>query len=353
MQNDKSKISWEEFTQQSDEFRSSFYQKNSHFYHCINSNQFDRLFLDYIYKLTNKVRLLNKTATGANFLRNLLPNKRAMLYFMQPSTRTYLSFKTACQILGISTSDVRDTQTSSESKGESADDTLQTFSSYFDIIIMRHFQPNRCARAAWHLEQTPRPIPIINAGSGKDQHPTQALLDIYTLRRSFEHNGGLDNKTILLAGDLLRGRTVRSLALLARHFKNIKLILSSPKQFSFRQDIIQLLDQYKIDYIQTNKFADHLPEADAIYMTRIQDEHDDENFKSQKSYDDFCLKANKLTLLKKTAVILHPLPRREEIEPQVDEDKRAIYWRQERNGMWTRVALLAIILQVDKKINLF
>ena len=346
-------ISWQAFLKKDNKFKQSFFSHKNQIYDCINSYQFDRNFLDYIYNLTNKIRLINKSAQGAKFLQSLLAHKRAMLYFMQPSTRTYLSFKTACQILGIQTSDVRDTQVSSESKGESIDDTLQTFSSYFDIIIMRHFEANMCERAAWCLSQSDRPIPIINAGSGKDQHPTQALLDIYTLRRSFENRGGLQNKTILLAGDLLRGRTVRSLALLLRHFSNIKLILASPQKFNFKQDISDKLDDYQIEYIETEELNKYLPKADAVYMTRIQDEYDDDEFQSEKSYIDFSLTLNNLDFLKKEAVILHPLPRREEIAPEIDNDKRAIYWRQERNGMWTRVALLAIILGVDKNIQLF
>ena len=344
-------ISWEDFKNSSQDFKNIFFNEHGKIYDCIASSQFDREFLDKIYLLTNKIRKVSKTKEGAIELQQLLAHKRAMLYFMQPSTRTYLSFKTACQILGIRTSDVRDSRTSSEVKGESPDDTIRTFSSYFDIIIMRHPEEGMAERAAWSLNQTERPVPVINAGSGKDQHPTQALLDIYTLRRSFEDVGGLGGKTIMMAGDLLRGRTVRSLSLLLRHFEGCNIIFSSPEKFRMKSDILDVLKESGVNFSETNEFHKHLPEVDAIYMTRIQDEHDNEGFQSKSSYEEFSINPEDMDKLQEHCVILHPLPRREEISPEIDNDPRAVYWRQERNGMWTRAALLALILEVDDQIN--
>ena len=319
-------------------------------YHGLMAQQFDRAYLDEIYHLTNVIRAISKSKQGSLFLQSLLPHKKAMLYFMQPSTRTYLSFRTACQILGIQTSDVRDSSISSEVKGESSEDTLRTFSSYFDYIIMRHPEEGMAERAAWVLEHSDRTVPVLNAGSGKDQHPTQGLLDIYTLRRSFENHGGLKDKTIILAGDLLRGRTVRSLAQLLTHFEGIKLILSSPEKFRMKEDVIKILEDSNTEYVVTDKFKEHLPQADAIYMTRVQDEHDSGGEKSERSLPDFSLTVDDLSNLKEHVAILHPLPRRDELDPCIDNDPRAKYWRQERNGMWSRAALIILIAGKEQEV---
>jgi aspartate carbamoyltransferase catalytic subunit len=176
-------------------------------YDLIFSQQLTRKILEELYHITNQLRQIAKLKAGSLFLQSLLCHKRGMLYFTQPSSRTYLSFENACHILGIKTTEIRDPRVSSEVKGESFDDSLRTFSSYTDLIIMRHVVKNSAERAAWLLNtQTNRPIPVVNGGSGSDQHPTQALLDIYTLQRSFENQGGFDGKTILMCGDLKRGK---------------------------------------------------------------------------------------------------------------------------------------------------
>ena len=321
-------------------------------YHTLNAEQFDRPALDRIYTLTNIIRSISKTKNGATYLANRLRHQRAMLYFAQASTRTYLSFKTACDILGIRCTDVRDTSTSSEVKGESFGDTIRTFSSYFDVIVMRHSGEQMAEHAAYVLNCSDRPVPVLNAGSGKDQHPTQALLDIYTLRRSFETEGGINGKTILFAGDLARGRTVRSLSKLLALFDNVHIIFSAPSGFEMKSDVLQFLDAKGVHYIQTQDFLSQLPIADAIYMTRVQDEHDSgENRTSQRSYADFSLRYEHLALLKPKCAILHPLPRRDELDAKIDNDPRAKYWRQERNGMWTRAALLAITMGAELQIQ--
>src|SRR5690606_36990911 len=183
-------------------------------FHVIDPRPFDRVLLDDLCDLTTRVRSLAKDPDGARFLLGLLPDRRAMLYFVQPSTRTFLSFNNACHVLGIRTSEIRDPATSSEVKGESFEDSIRTFSSYVDVIIMRTREPGRAAVAARLMDSIPWPVPVIDAGSGSDQHPTQALLDIYTLDRSFAERGGIDGKVIGMMGDLKRGRTVRSLSYL-------------------------------------------------------------------------------------------------------------------------------------------
>ncbi len=319
--------------------------------HILSSSQFDREFLDYLFELTDSIRRLDKTKEGLIYLRGLLSEKRAMLYFTQPSTRTFLSFQAACHILGISSSEIRDPSTSSELKGESIEDSLQTFSSYVDLIIMRTAEPGLCDRIAEHLSQTDRPVPVINAGSGPDEHPTQALLDIYTIQRSFSKKGGVDGKTVVMVGDLKRGRTVRSLSGLLTLYKDVSIIFASPKKFGIADDLRINMKDSGIHFEETTDFKAALSQADAVYMTRIQDEYDSKDGESAAvDYSDFKLTSDHMSLMKSDAVILHPLPRRDEISKEIDQDPRAKYWRQERNGTWVRVALMTMIFGVDNRI---
>lgn len=321
-------------------------------FHCINVQQFDREFLEEICDLADKIREISRTKAGMEYLASTLNHKRAMLYFVQPSTRTFLSFYSACQMLGIKCAEVRDPKTSSEVKGESEEDTVRTFSSYFDLIIMRHPQANFAEKIAFMLNKTDHPVPVINAGSGKDQHPTQALLDIYTLRRSFMHRGGIAQKKIAFVGDLRRGRTVRSLAKLLTQFPGMLLYFVAPPEYQIGEDIIAFLDYQKTAYEITADFEQVISEVDAIYMTRLQDEWDQEEGKHVEiDIERYSFKEEHLDLLKSDGVIMHPLPRRKEIAPEVDSDPRAAYWRQVRNGMYIRVALIAAIFHRDRNIR--
>jgi aspartate carbamoyltransferase catalytic subunit len=320
--------------------------------HILSSSQFDRPFLDHICELTDTIRRFDKTKEGLLYLKGLLSHKRGMLYFTQPSTRTFLSFESALHILGMRTSEIRDSSTSSERKGESIEDSLRTFSSYVDVIIMRTPVSGQCDRIAHYLDDTNRPVPIINAGSGPDEHPTQALLDIYTLRRGFRKMGGIEGKTIALVGDLKRGRTVRSLANLLSLYKDVKLLFVSPAAFKMEADLREKLTKTGIRFEETEDFLGAIAAADAIYMTRVQDEYDTNGESRQVDITKFHLKKGHLEILKPHTMIMHPLPRRNEIDVEIDNDPRARYWRQERNGMWTRVALLTKIFGVDKHIIL-
>jgi aspartate carbamoyltransferase catalytic subunit len=321
--------------------------------HVLKSDQFDRAFLDHICSLTDYIRRLDKSRSGLLYLRGLCEGKRAMLYFTQPSTRTFLSFQTACQILGVSTSEIRDSSISSERKGESIEDSLRTFSSYVDLIIMRTPTPGMCDKIADTLDRTPRSVPIINAGSGPDQHPTQAILDIYTLSRSFRKLGGIESKTIMMVGDLKRGRTIRSLSLLLRYYEGVKIIFSSPEEFRIDQDLREKLKKSGVNFEETTAFKEPLSIADAVYMTRVQDEYDTTAGESRKiNSSDYHLKFEHLSAMKSTAVIMHPFPRRNELDVKIDDDPRAKYWRQERNGMWTRAALITMVLGMDQHIIL-
>ncbi len=346
----QSSYDWENFRLLPMQKKLKFFERDGRLFDCLFSQQFSPAILNNLFLLADEVRKIAKSKKGLDWLQSLLSHKRAMLYFVQPSTRTFLSFQSACQILGLKVSEIRSTSTSSELKGETPEDTIRTFSSYADLIIMRHYEEGMAEKAAFMLNNTNRPVRLINGGSGKDQHPTQALLDLYTLHISFQKAGGIEGKTIVMAGDLLRGRTVRSLSYLLKHYKGIKIIYVSPEYLKIGSDIKQFLKKHKINFSETTELKDALKSADAIYMTRIQDEYDISNESSEIDFTKYHLTKEHLKLMKKNAVIMHPLPRRQEIEIAIDNDPRAMYWRQERNGMWIRAALIAYMFKIENDI---
>jgi len=341
------KLHWEDFYKTPLDKKLSYFSDENHLFDCLFSQQFNRKLLDHSFELATKIRTIAKSKEGLDWLQSLLSHKRAMLYFIQPSTRTFLSFQSACQILGMKVSEIRSTSTSSEAKGESLEDTVRTFSSYTDLLIMRHFEEGFAEKTAWLLNKTNRPVPVINGGSGKDQHPTQALLDLYTLNWAFHDKGGIDNKTIAMIGDLKRGRTVRSLTYLLKNYKNIKFVYISPDYLRIGEDIKQFLKKHRMKFVESDDMKNSIKHVDAIYMTRIQDEYDINHESKDIDYSKFHLKKEHLNLIKKHTIIMHPLPRRDEIEVTIDDDPKAMYWRQERNGMWMRAALIAHIFKLD------
>jgi aspartate carbamoyltransferase catalytic subunit len=341
---------WEEFYTRPVDEKLDFFKQNGRLFDIIYAQQFDRPRLDHLGRLADMIRLLAKTRMGQRQLSGLLPHKRAMLYFVQPSTRTFLSFLNACQILGLNVSEIRGTSTSSEVKGESPEDTIRTFASYVNMIISRHPEAGFAEKTAWVLNQTERPVPVLNGGSGPDQHPTQALLDIYTLEREFRSIGGLDGKTIAMVGDLKRGRTVRSLSYLMKNYKGVTIYYVSPEVFRMKDDIKSFLKKHRIPFHETDDFAGVMPKVDAIYMTRIQNEYASDPKSEGETFPDFHFKREHLGRIQPHCALMHPLPRRYEIEVAVDKDPRAAYWRQERNGMWIRAALIAHIFGVEEEI---
>ncbi len=234
-----SEIDWESFAALSLQEKAPYLSDPDREIHVLIPQQFSRERLEALGTLATQIRFVAKAKDGAFFLQSLLRHKRVMLYFTQPSTRTFLSFASACQILGMGSADVRDSSTSSEFKGESQEDSVRTFSSYFDCIVMRSREKGLAERMAWALSNSERPVPIVNAGSGRDQHPTQALLDIYTLQRSFENRGGIDGKRVVMVGDLKRGRTVRSLAVLLSRYRNMQLVFVAPAALQLDMDVLQ------------------------------------------------------------------------------------------------------------------
>jgi aspartate carbamoyltransferase catalytic subunit len=286
----------------------------------------------------------------------------ALNFFVQPSSRTFLSFNTAQSFLGMRRMSIRDVSISSMSKGESLVDSIRTFISYVDLIVMRHEDDNAAAAAAWVAMKSHRrvevdgeelPVPIISGGSGTQQHPTQALLDIYTLEKSLAPIGGIDGKSIMLVGDLSRGRTVRSLSYLMKNYRDVTLYFAAPERYQMRQDILDFLDDSGVRWRKIDSISAAIDEADAVYMTRIQDEYDGLAKGSHVRADEgFVFEMGHLERMKPTACLMHPLPKRDEIEEAVDyvDDPRVMYWRQERNGMWMRVAIIAKLFRVDGRI---
>jgi aspartate carbamoyltransferase catalytic subunit len=290
--------------------------------HVLESQQFSRELLDYLCVLTTHIRHVHRTREGALRLRALFPHKRAALYFTQVSTRTFTSFMAAYQTLGMDCVEIRDPDTSSEVKGESAIDSLATFASYADVIIMRSNLPDLAQQAADYFDQERAYRPwhtahVVNGGSGQNQHPTQALLDIYTLHRAFRERGGIEGKTITMVGDLARGRTVRSLAYLMKHYPGVRLIFVSPPAYQMKDDIKKFLRRHSIPCVETEDLDQAVREADAVYMARVQDDNDQE-----KGATPFFFQERHLAILGPHAIVVHPLPRRGELDPACDHDPR-------------------------------
>ena len=325
-------------------------------FHVLYAQQFDRTMLDELCELADQIRTINKTTEGAAFLSSVLDNKNALNLFAQPSTRTYMSFQVAEQKLGMEVTDIRDVSTSSQAKGESLQNSIRTFSSYVDMIVMRHPEAGAAELAAYEMNMADRRIPILNGGSGRDQHPTQALLDIYTLQKSL---GEIDGKKIAMVGDLLRGRTVRSLSYLMKNYRDVELYYVAPERLRIRDDIKEFLKRQDIRYTESDSLEAVVGIVDAVYMTRIQWEWDlaagGKGAQDGQSDTRFVFKKEYLDRMKKKSCLLHPLPKINEIDPELDyiDDPRIVYWRQERNGMWIRAALIARVFGVHGKILAF
>ncbi len=259
--------------------------------------------------------------------------------FFEPSTRTRLSFETAMYRLGGQVVGFSEAGSSSVSKGESLPDTIRTVASYTDIITMRHHKEGAPRYAASYCD-----IPLINAGDGGHQHPTQTLTDLLTIRVAKKD---LSNMTIGLCGDLKFGRTVHSLIKAMSRYENIKFILISPEELQIPEYIrTEILGKNDIDYIEVERLEEVIDELDILYMTRVQKER----FFNEADYirlkDSYILDNEKLLNAKEDLAILHPLPRVNEISMEVDSDPRAWYFRQAKYGMFVRMALILKLLGV-------
>ncbi|MBO5365743.1 MAG: aspartate carbamoyltransferase [Peptococcaceae bacterium] len=259
--------------------------------------------------------------------------------FFEPSTRTRLSFESAMHRLGGSVVGFSDSGSSSSSKGESLSDTAEVVGSYVDIIAMRHPKEGAPVVAARRAG-----VPIINAGDGSHNHPTQTLTDLLTIQRTKKR---LNNMTIGLCGDLKFGRTVHSLVEAMARYTGIQFIFISPEELKFPEYIIESeLDSRGIPYKEVRTLEEVMPELDVLYMTRVQQER----FFNEADYirlkDTYILTPDKLVPAKEDLTILHPLPRVNEISVDVDDDPRACYFAQAKNGMYVRMALILKMLEV-------
>ena len=259
--------------------------------------------------------------------------------FFEPSTRTRLSFESAMFNLGGNVLGFSEAQSSSSAKGESVADTVKTVGYYADIIAMRHPKEGAPMVASMNTN-----VPIINAGDGGHNHPTQTLTDLLTIKRE---KGRLNNLTIGFCGDLKFGRTVHSLIGAMSRYENVKIVLVSPDELKVPDYIKQtILDKKGIEYVETTSLEDAMPNIDILYMTRVQRER----FFNEQDYirlkDSYILTPEKLNTAKSDLTIMHPLPRVNEISVAVDNDPRACYFKQVNNGKFIRMALIMKLLEV-------
>ncbi|OHW63189.1 aspartate carbamoyltransferase catalytic chain [Andreesenia angusta] len=259
--------------------------------------------------------------------------------FYEPSTRTRFSFEAAMYRLGGQVIGFSEPSSSSVSKGESIADTIKTVSCYADIAVMRHPKEGAPKVASMYSD-----IPVINAGDGGHQHPTQTLTDLLTIRRT---KGEIGNITIGCCGDLKFGRTVHSLIKALSRYENVKFVLISPSELKIPDYIKrEVLEKNGIEYVEAEKLEENMGSLDILYMTRVQKER----FFNEEDYirlkDSYILTPDKMEYAKKDMMVLHPLPRVNEISPEIDSDPRALYFKQAKYGMYVRMALIAKLLGV-------
>ncbi len=279
--------------------------------------------------------------------RRLLEGRVVATLFFEPSTRTRLSFETAANRLGARVIGFADPKVTSGTKGETLKDTIMMVSNYADIIVMRHYLEG-AARYASEVA----PVPIVNAGDGANQHPSQTMLDIYSI---YKTQGTLDNLNIYMVGDLKYGRTVHSLLMAMRHF-NPTFHFIAPDELAMPEYYKLYCKEHGIRYVEHKDFdANTIADADILYMTRVQRERFSDLVEYERVKDSYLLKRNMLSRAKENLKILHPLPRVNEIEYSIDETPYAYYFQQAGNGLFARQALicdaLGITLEEVKKDN--
>ncbi len=297
--------------------------------------------LDFsVEELDKLLDLANDIENNPDKYADACKRKKLATCFYEPSTRTRLSFEAAMLNLGGSVLGFAGADSSSASKGESVSDTIRVISSYADICAIRHPKEGAALVAASKSE-----IPVINAGDGGHQHPTQTLTDLLTIRSL---KGRLDNLTIGLCGDLKFGRTVHSLIHALVRYENVKFVLISPEELRvpgyIREDVLKA---HGIEYKEVERLEDAIGELDALYMTRVQRER----FFNEEDYirlkDFYVLNKAKMAMAKEDMLVLHPLPRVNEIAVEVDDDPRAVYFKQAQYGVYVRMALILTLLGIE------
>jgi len=300
--------------------------------HVISAQQFDKDMLSKLFKATDEMK-------NGSYNTKLLSGKIMTTLFYEPSTRTRFSFESAMIRLGgsvISTENAK--EFSSAIKGETLEDTIRIVDDYCDIIVIRHPQVGSAKLAATYSS-----VPVINAGDGGGEHPTQALLDLYTIFSKMKKPGF----TIMMAGALSVYRSVHSLSYLLANYPDINILFVSPKSLRIPEDFRKYFNSNKVKFSETDNYSEAIKKADIIYQTRIPKEYlAGENYKKYAS--KYILNKISLKLIKKNALIMHPLPRVNEIAPEVDNDKRAIYFEEAQNGVYVRMALLKMIFDNAK-----
>lgn len=298
--------------------------------HVVEVGQFDRASLEALFADADHMRSLSRTAAP---LRGLI----LATIFYEPSTRTRLSFEAAMLRLGggvISTENAR--EFSSAIKGETVEDTVRIVEGYADAIVIRHYEEGAAHRAAAVAS-----VPIINAGDGPGEHPTQALLDLYTIKHEL---GRIDGLRIALVGDLRYGRTARSLARLLTLTHDTSLVFVAPPVVAMGDDITQDLARHGVHFESQANLADVVPNVDVVYQTRIQRERFADPAEFDAARGVYIVDRELMARLNPRGIVLHPLPRVDEIAPDVDADPRAAYFRQAHNGLFIRMALLHDLL---------
>jgi aspartate carbamoyltransferase catalytic subunit len=294
--------------------------------------QFSRSDLDYIFSVAHEMRIMVERIGTFD----LLKGKILANLFYEPSTRTSSSFMAAMERLGGAVIPISEVKYSSVAKGESLPDTVRTLGCYADVIVIRHPEVGSAALAAKHARK-----PIINAGDGVGEHPTQALLDTFTIR---EELGRLDDLNVTMLGDLKYGRTVHSLARLLTQFNNIKLNYVSPELLRMPDDVKEEVAEKGISQTETTSLKSVLPKTDVLYVTRVQRERFVDPDEYEKVKNAYVVSPEVMKSAKKKMIVMHPLPRVTEISMDFDEDPRAAYFRQMEYGMYVRMALLATVL---------
>ena len=290
--------------------------------HILSSKQYDRQSLEELFNITDAIK------TNPQKYSNELNDKIIAIMFYEPSTRTRLSFETAALKLGakiISTENA--SSNSSGKKGETIEDTIKILQGYADAIVIRHSSEKMPQEAS-----SVATVPILNAGAGKGEHPSQALLDLYTIR---EQKKSLDGLKLAILGDLLNGRTIHSLLGLISLYDNIEVYGLSKDAFSLPKMYIDMLNSRGIKYVKCNSFDDLPKDIDVMYHTRIQSER----FEGDFGKEEFIINKEVLNKFSESTIVLHPLPRNEEISTNIDDDPRALYFKQAHNGLYVRMGL--------------
>ena len=286
-----------------------------------------------------KEEILHVLETAKEFEQNkeqkFLEGKVIASLFFEPSTRTRLSFETAINRLGAKVIGFSDATNTSQSKGETLKDTIKMVSNYVDMIVMRH-PLEGSSRYASEVAS----VPVVNAGDGANQHPSQTLLDLYSILQT---QGTLEGLTINMVGDLKYGRTTHSLLQAMSHF-NPKFIFTSPEELKMPKEYKDFLDRRNINYIETDSLDAHLNDCDILYMTRVQQERFTDPMEYERVKDVYTLNASMLSDVRENMKILHPLPRVTEIDQDVDETPYAYYFKQAENGLYVRMAIISYLL---------